>query len=123
MPFLVSTMSIHRQKELNVVERNACNCSCPTWKLASHTMMAKVSRIPSWVPVRSLPWAQHKRWIPIGLMGCVHTHWRMLAIEGWDSPSHTWNAMQKTREDNQRDGKIDWTISQTLAPGLENDKI
>jgi hypothetical protein len=111
MPSLVSTMSTHRQKELNVVEGNACNCSCPTWKLASHIMATKVSWIPSWVPVRSLPWTQRKRWIPIGSMGCVHTHWGMLTIEGWDSPSRVWNVMQKTREDNQKDGKIDRTIS------------
>jgi len=42
MPFLVSTMSTHQQKELNVVEGSACNYSCPTWKLAFCAMVAKV---------------------------------------------------------------------------------
>jgi hypothetical protein len=55
MPSFVSTMSTHQQKELNVIEGNACNCSCPTWKPTSHIMVAKVSQIPSWVPMRSLP--------------------------------------------------------------------
>jgi hypothetical protein len=38
MSFLVNIMSIHQRKELNVVEGSACNCSYPTWKLASHIM-------------------------------------------------------------------------------------
>ncbi len=29
-----------------------------------------------------------KRWIPIGSMGCVHTHWKRLIIEGCGSSSH-----------------------------------
>jgi hypothetical protein len=70
MPSLVSTMSTHRQKELNVVEESACDCSHPTWKPTFDTMVTKVSQIASWLPMCSLPWTQLKRWIPIGLMGC-----------------------------------------------------
>ncbi len=55
MSSLVNTMSTRQRKELNLVERSACNCSRPTWKLASCIMAAKVSRIASWVPVHSLP--------------------------------------------------------------------
>jgi hypothetical protein len=35
MSSLVSIMSIHQLEELNVIEGNACNYSCPTWKPAS----------------------------------------------------------------------------------------
>jgi hypothetical protein len=87
MPYLVSTMLIRWQEELNAVEGNACNYSCPMWKPSFCTMATKVSWIAWWVLVCLLPWAQHKRWIPIGLMGCVHTHRRMPTIEGWVNPS------------------------------------
>jgi len=73
------------------------------WKLASHIMVVKVPQIASWVPMCLLPWAQCKRWIPIGLMGCVHTHQKTL--EGWGSPNHIWNVMQKTRKNNWKTGK------------------
>jgi len=118
MPSLVNTMSIRRQKELNVVERSTCNCSYSTWKLASHTMAAKVSWITSWAP-----WTQRKKWIPIGLMGCVHTHWKIPAIEGWGNPSHIQSVVKNTREDNQKARKTNRTISQMFAPKLEHDKI
>ncbi len=42
MPSLVSTMSIHQQKELNVIKIIKCNYFHPTWKLTSHAMVAKV---------------------------------------------------------------------------------
>jgi hypothetical protein len=71
---LVKIMSIRRQKELTVIEGNTCNYSHLTWKLASHTMATKVSTITSWVLVHLLPWAQGKKWILIGSMGCVHMH-------------------------------------------------
>jgi t-SNARE complex subunit (syntaxin) len=45
MLFLVSTMLIRQQEELNVIERNTCNCSCHTWKPTSHVMVTKVLRI------------------------------------------------------------------------------
>jgi hypothetical protein len=61
MPFLVSTMSTHQQKELNVVEGSACNYSCPTWKLAFCAMVAKMLQIASWVPMSLLPRTQCKR--------------------------------------------------------------
>ncbi len=57
-----------------MVEGNACSYFYPTWKLASCAMATKVSQTTSWVPMHLLLWAQRKRWIPIGSMGCVHTH-------------------------------------------------
>jgi hypothetical protein len=48
-------------------------------------------------------------------MGCVHTHRRMLAIEGWGSPNHVQNGMQKTSEDNRKVGKTSRVISQAHA--------
>jgi hypothetical protein len=42
-------------RELNVVERSACNYSHPTWKLVSRVMVAKVLQIASWVPMHLLP--------------------------------------------------------------------
>jgi len=116
-------MSIHQQEELNVVERNTCNYSCPMWKLASYAMVAKVSQITSWVPMCSLPWVQCKRWIPIGSMGCVHAHQRISAIEGWGNPSHVWSVVEKTREDNWKVGKIGQIVNQTSAPGPKHNKI
>ncbi len=47
MPSLINTMLICQQEELNVVEGSACNCSHPTWKLASRAIAAKVLRIAS----------------------------------------------------------------------------
>jgi len=98
MPSLVSTMLICQWKELNVVEGSACNCSCLTWKLTFCIMVAKVSQIISWVLVRSLPWTQCKKWIPIRSMGCVHTHQGMFAIEGWGSPSRIQSVVKKNGE-------------------------
>ncbi len=56
-------------------------------------------------------------------MGCVHTHQNMQAIEGWGSPSHIRNVVQKIGEDNQKVGKISQITSQTPTLGLEHDKI
>jgi len=106
-----------------VVERSTCNYSCPMWKLAFHVMVTKVSRITSWVLMISLPWAQHKRWLPIRSMGCVHTHRRMPTIKGWGSPSHVRNAMQKTKENNWKVRKTSRTISQMPTPRPKHDKI
>ncbi len=81
IPYLVSTMLIRWRKELNVAEGSTCNCFCPVWKLAFHATEAKMCWTISWVLVHSLSWALCKRWIPIGLMGCVQTreayNWRM----------------------------------------------
>jgi hypothetical protein len=43
-----------------------------------------------------------KWWIPIGSMGCVHTHRGIFIIERCDNPSHVQNAKccEKTRENN-----------------------
>ncbi len=106
-----------------MVEGSACNCSHPTWKPESRAMATKVLRIASWVPMCSLPWAQRKRWIPIRLMGCVHTHWGVPTIEGWGSPSHVWNFVEKIGENNRKVVKTSWIINQVPAPGLEHDKI
>jgi hypothetical protein len=110
-------------QELNVVEGIACNYSCPTWKLPFRAMATKVLWTTSWVPMCSLPWMQHKRWIPIGLMGCVHMHRGIFTIEGWGSLSGIWNVVEKTREDNQKVKKTNWTISQTFTLKPKNDKI
>ncbi len=67
----------------------------------------------------SLPWAQHKRWISISSMGCVHTHQKMPIIEGWGNPNCVW----KTGEDNWKVEKIGRATNQTLALGPEHDKI
>jgi hypothetical protein len=123
MPSLVSTMLICQWEELNVIERDTCNCSHLTWKSISCTMVAKVSQITSWVLVHLLPWTQHKRWIPIGSMGCVHTHWGMLTIEGWNSSNRIQNVVGKNGKNNWKVGKINRTINQRLTPRLEHDKI
>jgi hypothetical protein len=70
-----------------VVKGSACNCFRPMWKPTSQTMVTKVSQIASWVPMSLLPREQRKRWIPIGLMRCVHTHRRMPTNEKWGSLS------------------------------------
>jgi hypothetical protein len=86
-------------------------------------MVTKVLQIASWVPMCSLPWTQCERWIPIGSMGCVHTHRGMPTIEGLGSPSRVRNVMQKIGEDNREAWKIGQVISQTFAPRLKHDKI
>jgi len=105
-------------KEAHVIVFVSCEI-----KLASRAMAAKVSRITLWVPMCSLPWTQHNRWIPRGSMGCVHTHWEMLIIEGQGSPSRVQNVMQKIRENNRKAGKISWNVSQALVLTLKHDKI
>jgi len=117
IPFLVNTMSICWWKESNVVDESACNCYSPTWKLTSCAMATKVSHIPSWVPLCSLPWTQLKKWIPIGSMGCVHTHWGRPSIEGCGSWNCVQNDVEKIGEDNWKVRKIGWTISQTPTQG------
>jgi hypothetical protein len=47
----------------------------------------------------------------------------MPTIEGWGSPSHVRNAVQKTRENNRKAKKINRAISQVPAPRPEHDKI
>jgi hypothetical protein len=98
MSFLLNTMLIHWQEELNLVDRNACSSPCIVWKSTFSTMTAKVFWITSWIYVRLLLWMQHKRWIPIGLMGCVHTHQKILAIEGWNISNHVQNIVKKLKK-------------------------
>jgi hypothetical protein len=123
MPCLVSTMSTHQHEELNMVERSTCNCFHPTWKPTSRAMVAKVSQTTSWVPMHSLPWAQHKRWIPIGSMGCVHTHREIPTISGWGNPSRIQSIVEKIKETNWKLGKIGQIVSQACTPRLELDKL
>ncbi len=123
MPSLVSTMLVCRKKELNVIERNACNCFHPVCKPSSQTMATKVSWIISWVLMCLLSWTQCKKWIPIGSMRCVHTHWGMPTIEGWDNPNHVWNVVEKNGEDNKKVRKTSQIISQTPTPKPKHDKI
>jgi hypothetical protein len=123
IPSLVSTMLICQWKKLNVVKRSACSWSCPTWNLTSHTIMIKVSRIPSWVLMCSLPWVQCKRWIPIWSMGCVHTNQKILRSERCGSLNHIWNVVEKIREDNWKVKKIGQIIRQSPIPRLEHDNI
>jgi hypothetical protein len=35
-------------------------------------------------------------------MGCVHTHQGILAIEGWGSPNHVQNVVEKTEKTSQK---------------------
>jgi hypothetical protein len=56
-------------------------------------------------------------------MGCVHTQWKIHVIEGWGSPSHIQNVMEKIREASRKLGKIGQTINQALALGPEHDRI
>jgi hypothetical protein len=79
-----------------MVEGSACICSHPTWKPASHAMMAKVLQTASWVPMHLLPWVQCKRWTPIKLMQYVHTNQKIPTIQGCGSPKH----IKKTKENN-----------------------
>jgi len=120
IPSSVRTMSTCQQNELNVIEGNTCSCYYPMWKPTSHAMVRKVSQITSWVLVCSLFWAQHKRWIPIQLMGCVHMHWRIPIIERCGSPNHVQDVMEKIGEDNWNTTQI---VSQTFTPRLKHDKI
>jgi hypothetical protein len=64
----------------------------------------------------------HKRWIPVKSIGCVHTHRRILTIEGWGSPSHVRSVVQKIREDNRKAGKTDRVINQMLVPRSKHNK-
>jgi hypothetical protein len=123
MPSLISIMSTRWWDKLNVVEGSACNCSHLTWKPTSCAMATKVSQITSWVPVCSLTWVQRKKWIPIRLMGCVHTHWKMLAIKWWGGLNYIQSDVENTREDNRKVKKISRAMNQTLAPGPKHDKI
>jgi hypothetical protein len=86
-------------------------------------MATKVSQTALWVLMHSLPWSQHKKLVPIVLMGCVHTHKGKPTIEGCGNLSHTQSDVEKIGEDNQKVGKIGQTISQVPAPSPKHDKI
>ncbi len=73
--------------------------------------------------MHSLPWVQHKRWIPIGSMGCEHMHQKILTIEGFGSSIHIQSIMEKIKEDNQKARKIGQDVSQAFTPRLKFEKI
>jgi len=52
-------------------------------------------------------------------MGCVHTHRKILAIDGCDDPNHVQNAMEKIEKYNQKAGKTNLVVSQTLTLRLK----
>jgi hypothetical protein len=56
-------------------------------------------------------------------MGCVHTHQRILAIERWGNSNHVLYIVNKTRENNQKAGKNNQTLSQTPTLRPKQDKI
>jgi hypothetical protein len=123
IPFVMRTMSIHQQEELSVTERNTCSCSHPTWKSTSCVVMAKMLQTTLWVPMPLLPWLQHKKSIPIRLMGCVYTHRKRHAIEGCTSPSYIQSVVEKIGEYKLKVRKISRIISQTPTPRLKHYKI
>jgi hypothetical protein len=84
-----------------VAKGSTCNYFRPTWKPTFHAMAAKMLQTSSWVPMHLLPLVQCKRWVPIGSMGCVHTHWGKPIIEnaeGKVAPEMLWKKMGKIIE-------------------------
>jgi hypothetical protein len=75
MPSLVNTMLTCQQKELNVVEKNTCDCFCPMWKppFSCNGDKGVTNYIIDSNAFVGMS-AKCKRWIPIRLMGCVHMH-------------------------------------------------
>lgn len=59
-PSLEKTMLARHQNELNVVEKNTCNCSHLTWKLISQKVDEEMSWITSFV-LCLLSWTHHKK--------------------------------------------------------------
>jgi hypothetical protein len=102
---------------------STCSCFHPMWKLAFHTMEAKMSWIASWVLMHSLPWVQCKRWILIRSMGCVHTHWGRLVIDGCGSLNLVWSNVENIGEDSLKVRKIGWAINQAPTLRPEYNKI
>ncbi len=109
----------------SIKELGSTSLSCYhlTWKPAFHAMVAKVLQIGSWVSRAFVAMSACKKWIPIGLMGCMHTHWKMFEIEGWGNPNHVWSAMKKIRENNRKVGEACRIVSQVFALGPEHDTI
>jgi hypothetical protein len=79
IPSLVSTMSTHWQKELNVAKGSAYNYFLFHAKASiSHNGN---KHIANYIMSLRVPMAC-KKWIPIWLTGCVHTHWGRLVMKG-----------------------------------------
>ncbi len=74
--------------------------------LAYCTMATKVSQIASWLPVHLCHEHNIKGEYPLDQWGCVHTHQGMPTIEGWGNLNHVQSVGEKTKEDNQKAGKI-----------------
>jgi hypothetical protein len=108
---LVNTISICQWEDLSMGERNACNSSCLMWKPSSCTTTTKTSQTTSWVHVHLLPWAQHRKWIPIGSMGCVHTNQGRPTFGGCGNSSCVRNVVEKNGEDSQKVEKINQAIN------------
>jgi len=77
----------------------------------------------SWVLVCLLPWVQRKRWIPIGLVGCVHTRHGRPIIKRCGNPSCIQSIVEKIGENNQKAKKISQVINQISTLRLKHDKI
>ncbi len=116
------TMSTRQWEELNVVEGITYNCSCPTWNLTSCAITVKVQWITSWVPMHSLPWVQDERWIFVGLMRCVHTHWRGLQLKDVIILVASKVLWRKLGKIIKIVGKMHWTINQIIILRLEHNK-
>jgi hypothetical protein len=56
-------------------------------------------------------------------MECVHTHQKILVIEGWGNPNCIQSAMQKIGQVSQKLGKIGQNVNQTLTPRPKHDRI
>jgi hypothetical protein len=122
IPSFVITMSNHWWEELKMAKKNACSCSHPMWKLTSCNGDKSVTNYIMG-PYVLIIMAQRNKWIPIRLMGCVHTHQGRPAIEGCGSISRVWSVVKKIGEDNQKVEKIGRITSQMHALRLEHDKI
>lgn len=60
----------------------------------------KVSQTTSCVPMRSLLWAHHKVWTPIGFINLMHTHLAMPIIKRCKRFSRVQSAIKNITEDN-----------------------
>jgi hypothetical protein len=64
-----------------------CVYSRTTWKFTPLVLEANVLWRTSWDAIRSLPWEQHNRWIPIGSKGWQQMQWVNLNCSGWGMPN------------------------------------
>jgi hypothetical protein len=114
--------SIFGEHNVNSTRRVECSWK-KHMKPTSHAMATKMSQIASWVLICSLPWTQHKRWIPIRSMGCVHTHQGYLQLKDVLLQVVVETLWKKTRKNNQNVKKTSWVVNQMFAPRPEHDKF